>query len=455
MVGTGEPIGQSGIFGNDLGTMLDPNQPIYRLTKKIPWSILIEALSKQYASGGRPSLPLRRMIGLTILKHLHNLSDDALVAGWQQNPYWQFFCGETHFQWTLPCDPSEMTRFRKRIGVDGCERILKASLEIQTAPVDVTAKVVIDSTVQEKNITYPTFAKLDAKVADRCRVIATREGITLRQTFVRVLGKLRIAARNYRHKNPAVRRKARKAERRIRTIARKMLRDLLRKMTPEQREDHAGVLKAMGVVVRQTAEPGSERMHSLHEPGVVCIAKGKPHKPYEFGSKVSIAIEPATGLVVAAHVVPGRQHDRASVPETLEQIKRLTGQVPKQAICDLGYRGKTMEGQTKIITPASLKGTTGSTRKRLRRLLRRRQVVEATIGRMKSLHRLDRNRLGKELGDKLNVILAAAGNNFRVWLRILCALIHSWVESYLSRARAWLKPRIDWPTMPMATSYAV
>jgi IS5 family transposase len=327
-------------------------------------------------------------------------------------------------------------------------------LEIQTAPVDFTAKVVIDSTVQEKNITYPTFAKLDAKVADRCRVIAQREGITLRQTFVRVLGKLRIAARSYRHKNPAVRRKARKAERRIRTIARKMLRDLLRKMTPEQREEHAGVLKAMGIVVRQTAEPGSERMHSLHEPGVVCIAKGKPHKPYEFGSKVSIAIEPATGLVVAAHVMPGRQHDRASVPETLEQVKRLTGQTPKLAICDLGYRGKTMEGTTKIITPATLKDTSGSTRKRLRRLLRRRQVVEATIGRMKSLHRLDKNRLGKELGDKLNVILAAAGNNFRVWLRLFCALVHSWKESYPSGTWAWLKPRIDWTTKPMATSYA-
>ena len=347
-----------------------------------------------------------------------------------------------------------MTRFRKRIGVDGCEHILKASLEIQAAPIDVSAKVVIDSTVQEKNITYPTFAKLDAKVADRCRVIATREGITLRQTFVRVLGKLRIAARNYRHKNPTVRRKARRAERRIRTIARKMLRDPIRKMTPVQRVHHAAVLKAMGVVVRQTAEPGSERMHSLHEPGVVCIAKGKPHKPYEFGSKVSIAIEPATGLVVAAHVVPGRQHDRASVPETLEQIKRLTGQVPKQAICDLGYRGKEMEGQTKIITPASMKGTTGSTRKRLRRLLRRRQVVEATIGRMKSLHRLDRNRLGKELGDKLNVILAAAGNNFRVWLRLFCALVHSWVESYLGGSWAWLGRLIDTVTRSMAVGYA-
>lgn len=110
----------------------------------------------------------------------------------------------------------------------------------------------------------------------------------------------------------------------------------------------------MGVVVHQTATPGSERMHSLHEPGVVCIAKGKPHKPYEFGAKVSIAVDPVTGLVVAAHTMPGRLHDRASVPETLAQIQRITGQTPMTAICDLGYRGKSIEGTTRIITPAAL-----------------------------------------------------------------------------------------------------
>ena len=455
MVNTGEPTGQGGIFSNDLATMLDPNQPIYRLSKKISWSTLTEALAGRYASFGRPSLSLRRMIGLTILKHLHNVSDEVLVDTWRQNPYWQFFCGETHFQWHLPCDPSEMTRFRKRIGVSGCERILKASLDIQSAPVDVTQRVVIDSTVQEKNITYPTFAKLDVQAIERCRLLAKREGIVLRRSFSRVLGGLRIEARNYRHKNPAVRAKARKAERRIRTIARKILRDLTRKMSAEQRKRHATVLTAMGVVVRQTSEPGTERVHSLHEPGVVCIAKGKPHKPYEFGAKVSIAIEPTTGLVVAAHAVPGRQHDRATVAETLGQIERMTGRVPKQAICDLGYRGAKREGDTTIITPATLKGTSGSTRKRLRRLLRRRQVVEATIGRMKSLHRLGRNYLGKDLGDRLNVILAAAGNNFRVWLRMLCALLHSWIESYFSGRSSDLN---RWPsqvTTPVARGYAV
>jgi IS5 family transposase len=450
MVITGEPSGQNGIFGNDLATMLDPNQPLYRLAQRMPWNDLVAFLAKRYATNGRPSVPLRRMIGLTILKHLFDLSDEALVSTWQQNPYWQFFCGESHFQWVLPCDPSEMTRFRKRIGEEGCERILKASLEVQAAPVDVEERVVIDSTVQEKNITYPTFAKLDAKVAERCCRIAEREGIVLRQTYARTLPKLRIQARTHRHKNPKVRAKARKAERRIRTIARRLLRDLLRKMTPDQERRHAATLAAMGVVVRQTATPGSERMHSLHEPGVVCIAKGKPHKPYEFGTKVSIAVDPATGLVVGAHAMPGRQHDRASVPETLAQVTRLTGQVPKRAICDLGYRGKQMEGETRIITPATLTGTTGSTRKRLRRLLRRRQVVEATIGRMKALHGLGRNRLAGTIGDRLNVLLAAAGNNFRIWLRLFCVYWESTIESFILATWALLLGSARSATGPLA-----
>ena len=422
MLGSGDPKGQQGVFGNDLATMLDPNHRLYRLATIIPWNAIEQDLRPLYAQKGRPSLPVRLMAGLTILKHTLDFSDEDVVEQWRQNPYWQHFCGETHFQWRLPCDPSEMTRFRKRIGEAGCERILKASLDIQKQRVDVTQDVVIDSTAQEKNITYPTFSKLDVKVIERCRTIAAAEGIELRQSYTRVVSKLRIQARSYRHKNPTVRQKARKAERRIRTIAKCLWREIQRKLDPKRLPDHTEMIRRMGIAVRQTAEPGSERIHSLHEPDVVCIAKGKPHKPYEFGSKVSLAVDPRSGLVVAAHHMPGKQHDRASVPDSLAQIKRLIGQVPKRVIADLGYRGKATESTTQIITPAALIKATGSTKTRLRRALRRRQVVEATIGRLKFLHRLGRNFLAGLIGDKMNVILAAAGHNFRAWLRLFLAL---------------------------------
>jgi len=419
MVGEGDPPGQQGVFGNDLATMLDPNDRLYRLAQKIPWAAIESDLARFYKSGGRPSLPIRVMVALTILKHTFNLSDESLVEQWRQNPYWQFFSGESFFRWKLPCDPSEMTRFRNRIGDEGCERILKASIEVQRQRVDVTRDVVIDSTVQEKNITYPTFAKLDTKVIDRCRAIAAAEGITLRQSYVRVLGPLRIQARQYRNKNPTVRRKARRAERRIRTIARRLLREIQRKLDDQARARYTALIHSMGIAVKQTSEPGCERIHSLHEPGVVCIAKGKAHKPYEFGSKVSVAIDPTSGLIVAALHLAGRMHDRVSITPTLEQVVRLTGQTPKRVIADLGYRGPAMMGETTIITPATMRGTDGSTRKRLRRAMRRRQVVEAVIGRMKFLHRLGRNFLKGDNGDRVNILLAAAGNNFRAWLRSL------------------------------------
>ena len=437
MVGAGDPAGQQGVFGNDLGTMLDPNDRLYILAKRVPWAGIEKDLARFYKSGGRPSLPIRLLAGLTILKHTFDVSDEDLVDQWRQNPYWQFFCGESHFRWKLPCDPSEMTRFRGRIGADGCERILKASIDIQRHRADVSQDVVVDSTVQEKNVTYPTFAKLDVKVIERCRAIAEAEGFTLRQSYVRVLGQLRIQARQYRHQNPTVRRKARRAERRIRTIAKRLWREIQRKISPGRLARYEEDIRRMGIAVRQTAESGSERIHSLHEPDVVCLAKGKPHKPYEFGSKVSIAVQPTTGLIVATLHLPGRQHDRASIPDTLAQIKRLTGDIPRRVIADLGYRGKSTEGDTTIITPATMRGTEGSTRKRLRRALRRRQVVEATIGRLKFLHRLGRNFLKGLAGDRLNILLAAAGNNFRAWLRSFWLWLQAIFILAISAARAW------------------
>jgi IS5 family transposase len=454
MVGESEPTGQQGVFGNDLATMLDPNDRLYLLSQKIPWPALEQELSKSYAEIGRPSLPPRLMAGLTILKHTFDLSDEELVEQWRQNPYWQFFCGESHFRWKLPCSPSEMTRFRKRIGPEGCERILKASLEVQSQRVDVTQQLVIDSTVQEKNITYPTFAKLDVKVIERCRAIAAAESIQLRQSYVRVVARLRIAARNYRHKNPKVRAKARRAERRIRRIAARLLREIQRKMTFAAWTDYAEILRRMAIIVRQTAEPGCERIHSLHEPGVLCLAKGKAHKPYEFGDKVSIAVDPKSGLIVAAQHLEGRMGDRASVAPTLDQVARLTGQVPKRVIADLGYRGPSAEGASMIITPATMRGTTGSTRKRLRRLLRRRQVVEGVIGRMKFLHRMGRNFLKGTIGDRMNVLLAAAGHNFRRWLRYFCRLTQSVVCSFILALRSALDSAAEQRTDGITGGYA-
>lgn len=378
--------------------------------------------------GSRPSPPIRLMAGLTILKHTFDLSDKQLVDQRCQNPYWQLFCGESHFRWKLPCDPSEMTRFRKRIGADGCERILKASLDVQREKVDITADVVIDSTVQEKNVIYPTFAKLDAKVIQRCRAIAAAEGIAPRQSSVRVLGPLQIAARSTATRSrPSVARRAAPsgASARLHGV---LLRELSRKLSPESRDRLAAVFRAMHIAVRQTAEPGSQRIHSLHEPDVICLPRARPttRRNRRQGRHRRRSEDRRHRRCAAPGWSAARSRVRCADPGADLPSDGTTPRV----IADLGYRGAAWEGETRILTPATMKGTACSTRKRLRRALRRRQVVEATIGRLKALHRMGRNFLKGILGDRLNVLLAAAGNNFRRWLRSLWLLLQ-WLGLFL------------------------
>lgn len=120
---------------------------------------------------GRPAKPIQLMVGLLVLKHLRNLSDEAVVEQWSENIYYQYFCGETSFVCGPPCEPSELVHFRKRIGEAGIELILKESIRINGED-SHDEYVSIDTTVQEKNITYPTDSKLHKKIIKKCQQIA-------------------------------------------------------------------------------------------------------------------------------------------------------------------------------------------------------------------------------------------------------------------------------------------
>ena len=146
--------------------MLDQRQALYRLAQEIDWEYFEGEFGSLYSEKGRPAKPIRLMVGLTLLKYIENLSDEAVVDRWVQNPYYQYFCGERFFQWKLPCDPSDFVYFRKRIGERGAQAILKASIELHADKI-AEDEVVADTTVQEKNITFPTDAKLRVKVIER------------------------------------------------------------------------------------------------------------------------------------------------------------------------------------------------------------------------------------------------------------------------------------------------
>jgi IS5 family transposase len=414
------PDQNQSILFNDLKDLLDPKDPLYRLAAKVPWDAIEAQFSSLYSHTGRPAKPARLMVALLMLKHLFDLSDEQLVDRWRQNPYYQYFSGMRQFQWGLPCDPSDLVYFRKRIGPSGAEDILKWTMQMSGKEADATV-VVVDTTVQEKHVTYPRDRKLYRRVAERVLALAQAEGIRLARTYrrtIRRLAKIMITG-NF----PRGIQRARRAERRMRTIAGRLLRDLERKLGPDRLFQHLETFSHWrhALRFRRTGEP---KVYALHEPQIYAIKRGKDTREWEFGTKVSIAINPHTGVIVGALNIAHDHGDLATIPDVCEQVHRLTGSSPAVVIGDKGYRGRRLDDGTLIYTPADLaqKSLPEALRQRLIRRFRRRASIEPIIGHLKSDHRLCRNYLKGWMGDEMNVVLAAAGWNLRRLLRRISAL---------------------------------
>ena len=183
MIEKNKQSGQMSFLFQTLTDQLNPKHPLYQSTNKIDWKSVESDFHEYYIDFGRPVKPVRLMVSLLILKQLDNLSDESVVAKWVENPYYQYFSGETHFQWGMPCDPSDQVHFRHRVGKEGIEKIFRLSVHLQRK--DAQQKSVsIDTTVQEKNITFPTDLKLAVRIIAKCRKIAEKENIELRQRAI-------------------------------------------------------------------------------------------------------------------------------------------------------------------------------------------------------------------------------------------------------------------------------
>jgi transposase, IS5 family len=154
---------QENLFKNRLSNQLDPSHELVQLSKLIPWDKLDKELSGSFAEktvGGRPAIPVRLMVGLLLLQHMHDLSDENVVRMWVENAYWQYFCGYDHLQWELPINPSSLTRWRKRLGSENMEKILAMSVLVAVETGVVSKKdlqqVIVDTMVMPKNIEFPT-----------------------------------------------------------------------------------------------------------------------------------------------------------------------------------------------------------------------------------------------------------------------------------------------------------
>ena len=411
--------GQQGFFGAmELASGLDQRDELYRLAEAIRWERFEEAFGGLYSHTGRPALPIRRMVGLLILKQLKNLSDEEVCRRWHESPYAQYFCGETHFQWGYPCDPSELWHFRDRIGEDGAKTIFAESVRLHHDKVEAEDELVIDTTVQEANITYPTETKLRERVIERLWRLGEQSGVSWERSYTRTVPKLRRKARQRSNRTVKGRRKA---ILKLRTIGRHLLRQYREAVpVPERSSRVAAELETMQRILTQSFdEPANERVHSLHDPTVRCIAKGKVHKKYEWGRKVGFAMLAKSTVIVGVASFEDNLYDGDTLPKTLASATTRAGKLFKSALIDQGYRGYTQVGSTEIVQPyrRGPSNRNAYQKRKHRQRMNRRPAIEPVIGHLKNDYRMARCYLKGFLGSVLNAHLAAAAWNFRKWIR--------------------------------------
>jgi IS5 family transposase len=401
------------LFKQRLKELLNPHHDLYKLAQKMDWDHFEQQLSPFYHKTGRPSKPIRLMTGLLILKQMYEVSDEEVCKHWVQNPYWQFFCGEVFFQWKLPCDPSDLVYFRKRIQEKGIELIFQYSIQIHGDSAK-EKEVLTDTTVAPKNITFPTDTKLQVKIIKECVKTAKKENILLRQTYTRIVKRCLLAQRFKNH--PKNFKKAVKARKQIKTIAGRLVRELKRKMNHTQLKNYEEKLALFEKVLTQKKED-KNKIYSLHEREVYCIAKGKDHKPFEFGSKAAIVMTKKSGVIVGALDVKNR-YDGHVLEDIILQTERLISRKPEVIIGDRGYKGSKEILGVKVLTPKPLKLNASTYEKRkTRESFRRRASIEPVIGHLKEDYGLKRCFLKGEIGNKINLLMACSVYNIKKYLK--------------------------------------
>jgi IS5 family transposase len=434
--------GEQDLFRSRLDQIINLKHELVKLTQAVSWGAIEAKCGEVYRDGpGMPPLPTRLMAGLAILKFTFDLSDEELCARWLENPYFQYFCGETFFLHALPFDRSSLTRWRQRMGEERLASLLQESLSIAVktgamAPAD-TRKVIVDTTVQPKNVMFPTDAKLLNRAREKLVALAKKQGLSLRQSYRRVGKLMLIKQQRYAHAKQFKR--ANRALRKLKTYLGRTIRDITRKIKGQEelKAVFQPLLHLAGRVLQQRQKQRGKKVYSLHAPEVECIGKGKAHAPYEFGVKVSVAttLHRSKGGQFALHAraLPGNPYDGHTLAAIIPEMERMIGNEIERLHADAGYKGHNapLSHKFKIFTTGQKRGLTPV----IKRQMKRRAAIEPTIGHIKTEHRMGRNYLAGSKGDASNAILAAAGYNFRQLLNWLRLLLRLWLALLFGAVR--------------------
>lgn len=417
MVGKSSSQIQQNIFSPLLKEFINLGHELALLSDKIDWNYFEKEFSVYYSSTGKPSMPIRLMVGSLMLKRIYNLGDETLCEAWIRDPYMQYFCGMAHFEHRFPCDPSDFVHFRKRIGKQGVEKIFAYSVLLHGS--SAKEKVTLsDTTVAENNTTFPTDAKLAKKIIDKCNAIAQKSGIVQRQTYTKTAKQLVRDTHNSTH--PKRRKKAKKSGKKLKTIAGRLLRELERKLPDSLLTEYQEKFDLYYRVLSQK-QTDKNKIYSLHKDFTACIAKGKAHKQYEFGNKVGLITTYKSLVITSIMAFEGNPHDSKTIEPLLSQMKTNINFTPKEVIYDRGGKGQKQIGATKISTPdfKPLKRDTDNQKRNKRKKFRRRAAIEPVIGHLKSDFRMAQNYLSGADSSQINAFLAATGWNLKKMMKQL------------------------------------
>jgi transposase, IS5 family len=416
------------LFRARLDQIINMKHEMVRLAHTMAWSWLDDEVSPLFSDKGRPGLPTRFAIGLLLLKHIYRLSDEEVCDRWVHDPYFQYFTGEEFFRHEFPHERSDLTNWRKRIG-EKLDKLLAESLRVAHATGALKtkdmARVTVDTTVQPKDITFPTDAKLVHAAIKGVNRLAKKHDVPLRQSYLRLAKRAAMMAGRYAHAKQFNRHN--RELRFLRTRLGRLVRDVTRKIkgNAELESVFAVPLARASQIRSQKQRQRGWKLYSFHAPEVECIGKGKANAPYEFGVKVSVTTTNARAkggqFILHAKALPGNPYDGHTLKDAIEETQKLTGREIERGYADKGYRGHDAPKPLRIFLSGQKRGVFGRTKLELRR----RSAIEAVISHMKNDGHLGRNYLKGREGDAANAILSAVGHNFRLilaWLRVFLRL---------------------------------